>query len=55
MINIEDNPFWYTWLEIKVTPKVVNTYSPAYSTGAQPMDTYPSSGTTLQDERTLAQ
>jgi len=55
MISIEDRPFWYTKLEIKVTPRVVGTNSPAYSTGAQPMDTYPSSGATLDSERTLAQ
>lgn len=58
MITIEETPYWYTWLEIKVSPKVSNTYSPSYSTGGQPMDTYPSSGSTgvpAGDERTLSQ
>jgi hypothetical protein len=55
MITIKDSPIWYTWLEIKVTPKVSGSYSPAYSTGAQPMDTYPSSGSSLGGERTLSQ
>ncbi|KAF5057699.1 hypothetical protein DSECCO2_354260 [anaerobic digester metagenome] len=58
MITIEETPLWYTWLEIKVSPKVGNTYSPAYSTGGQPMDTYPSSGSTgapVEGERTLSQ
>jgi hypothetical protein len=55
MITIEDSPYWYTWLEIKVSPRVAETNSPAYSTGAQPMDTYPSSGAPMGTERTLTQ
>ena len=55
MITIEDSPFWYTWLEIKVSPKVSGGAMPAYSTGSQPMDAYPSSGTSLGGERTLTQ
>ena len=58
MITIEETPYWYTWLEIKVSPKVSNTNSPSYSTGGQPMDTYPSSGSTgvpAGNERTLSQ
>jgi len=55
VITIEESPIWYTWLEVKVTPKVANTYSPAYSTGAQPVDTYPGGGSAPSIERTLNQ
>jgi hypothetical protein len=55
MITIEGQPYWYTWLEVKVSPKISNTYAPAYSTGAQPVDSYPSSGAPLGGERTLSQ
>lgn len=58
MITIEESPVWFTWLEIKVTPKAPATGAPAYSTGSQPTDSYqsyPSSGSSIESERTLSQ
>jgi len=55
VITIEESAIYYTNLEIKVTPKISNSYTPAYPTGAQPMDSYPSSGSSIEPERTLAQ
>jgi len=57
MITIEEGPVWYTYLEIKVSPKISNSYStaPSYSTDPQPAESYPSSGSGLGSERTLAQ
>jgi hypothetical protein len=55
VITIEESPVWYTWLEVKVSPKVANSYSPAYSTGTQPVDTYPAPGAAPNAERTLTQ
>ncbi|MDY0225759.1 hypothetical protein SAMN04488082_103274 [Desulfomicrobium apsheronum] len=59
MISIEESPMWYTWLEIKVSPKVAGSSEPAYSIGtpppADPYQTYPPAGTGLDSERTLSQ
>ena len=59
MITIEESPLWYTWLEIKVSPKVAGSTEPAYPTGTQPLtdpyQTYPSSGSGMGSERTLSQ
>ncbi len=59
MITIEETPMWYTWLEIKVSPKVAGSSEPAYPLSTQPpadpYQTYPSSGTGLDSERTLSQ
>lgn len=55
VINIDEDPIYYTWLEVWVSPKVAASGSPAYSTGAQPMDGYPSSGSSLGSDRTLPQ
>lgn len=58
MITIEESPFWYTWLEVKVTPKAPGTGGPAYSIGSQPADayqSYPPSGSSFESERTLTQ
>lgn len=58
MITIEESPVWYTWLEVKVTPKAPSASAPAYSTGSQPADpyqNYPSSGSSFESERTLSQ
>jgi hypothetical protein len=59
MITIEESPFWYTWLEIKVSPKVAGSTEPAYPMGTQPLtdpyQTYPSSGSGMDSERTLSQ
>lgn len=55
MITIEESPVYYTWLEIKVSPKVTNTYSPAYPTGSAPVDSYPATGAPAGTERTLSE
>jgi hypothetical protein len=58
MISIEESPFWYTWLEVKVTPKAPGTSAPTYPIGSQPEGTYqsfPSSGSSFDSERTLSQ
>jgi hypothetical protein len=58
MITIEESPVWYTWLEVKVTPKAPMSNAPAYSTGAQTTDSYqsyPSSGSSPEPERTLSE
>lgn len=58
VITIEEDPIYYTWLEIWVSPRVPAGSSPAYSTGTQPVDSYPSypsSGTSMGSERTLSQ
>ncbi len=58
MITIEESPVWYTWLEVKVTPKAPMSGAPAYSTGAQPVDSYPSypsTGSSPEQERTLSE
>jgi hypothetical protein len=58
MITIEEAPVLYTWLEIKVSPKSPVGAAPAYSTGMQPADSYPSypsTGSTPEPERTLSE
>lgn len=58
MITIEESPIIYTWLEIKVSPKAPAASAPAYSTGTQPVDTYPSypaGGLSPEPERTLSE
>lgn len=55
VITVEEDPIYYTWLEIWVSPRVQTSSSPAYSTGAQPLDSYPSSGSSFESERTLTQ
>ncbi|GAB1410868.1 hypothetical protein MASR1M90_20220 [Desulfovibrionales bacterium] len=58
VMTIEEDPIYYTWLEVWVSMRVPGTGSPSYSTGATPMDSYPSgsgSGGSLEYERTLSQ
>ena len=61
VISMGEDPIYYTWLEIWVTPRVAGGSSPAYSTGAPAMDAYPSSYTSpsapssVGTERTLSQ
>ncbi len=55
VITIEEDPIYYTWLEVWVSPRVTSSYAPAYSTGAQPLNSYPASGASPGSERTLTQ
>lgn len=63
VITIAEDPIYYTNLEVWVSYRVPAGSAPAYSTGAQPVDTYPysgtpagsSSGAPLDSERTLSQ
>lgn len=58
VMTIEEDPIYYTWLEVWVSMRVPGTASPAYSTGAMPMDSYPAGpagGAALGSERTLTQ
>lgn len=66
VITIEEDPIYYTWLEIWVSPRVPEGSSPAYSGGATDGyapsgtsypgsgSTYPPSGSSFED-RTLTQ
>lgn len=59
VITISEDPIYYTNLEIWVSYQVPGSTSPTYSSGTQPVDTYPysspSSGSTWGQERTLTQ
>lgn len=58
VMTIEEDPIYYTWLEIWVSMRVPGAASPAYSTGAMPLDSYPAAptgGAGLESERTLSQ
>ncbi len=63
VITIAEDPIYYTNLEVWVSYRVPGGSAPAYSTGAQPVDTYPSSGystgspsgSAFGSERTLSQ
>jgi hypothetical protein len=55
VITVEEAPIYYTLLEVWVSPRVQSGFAPAYSTGTQPVDTYPATGGSLQQERTLSQ
>lgn len=58
VMTIEEDPIYYTWLEVWVSMRVAGTGSPAYSTGTMPVDSYPSGSTgggSLEYERTLSQ
>lgn len=61
VVTIAEDPIYYTNLEIWVSYRAPSDSTPAYSTGAQPVDTYPYSGTptgsgsSLESERTLSQ
>lgn len=62
VITIEEDPIYYTWTEIWVSPRVPSA-APVYSGGTQHMDTYspsgmsgnPPFGSTLENERNLPQ
>ena len=61
VVTIAEDPIYYTNLEVWVSYRVPGGSAPAYSTGAQPVDTYPSSGSSsgsgssIESERTLSQ
>lgn len=63
VITIEEDPIYYTWLEIWVSPRVPASSSTGYSDGTQPSNSYtpsgtsgnPSYGSTFENERTLSQ
>lgn len=55
VITIETDPIYYTTVEIWVSPLVPGTSSSVYSTGAQPIDTYPASGPAGSGERVLSE
>lgn len=60
VITMGEDPIYYTWLEVWVSPRIVGGTSPAYSSDVQPMTSYPStsypsSGSSLGSDRTLTQ
>lgn len=55
VITVEEAAVYYTLLEIWVSPRVQSGFAPAYSTGTQPVDSYPSGSGSFQNERTLSQ
>lgn len=55
VITIDEDPFYYTWLEIWVSPRIHNAADPTYPQMNSPVDNYPDYGSSYDSERTLTQ
>ena len=55
VITIDEDPFFYPWLDVWVSPKVQGSASPQYLYGDQPAGSFSGSGSSFEYERTLTQ
>lgn len=55
VITIDEDPFYYTWLEVWVSPKVQSSVGTQYPYGGQPANSYSGSGSSFDYERDLSQ